>query len=185
MLVILCMRATFVNKNSCLVTRIFSFDTISLYLHLLLSLFLYIYIYIYIQLHIYIYIFGKIFVAQGHFFCQRRGVNKSLTANSQNFQDGREKSREVVKRRFHDLASELPSQVHLANLNYVVSSYLYSWERKPNLYEKMNQQIDMSNENQAKEFLNIQTFYLSQHTTFFMFYTLKQTFKVAKIEKLH
>ena len=86
----------------------------------------------------------------GAFFWQRRGINKILMANSQNLQDGRGKSRKVVRRRLHDLASKLPSQVHLANLNYVVSPYLYSWERKPNLYEKMNQQINMSNENQAK-----------------------------------
>ena len=31
----------------------------------------------------------------------------------------------------------------------------------------------MSNDNQAKEFLNRQTVYLSQYITFFMFYTLK------------
>ena len=56
----------------------------------------------------------------------------------------------------------------------------------------MNPPINMSNENKTKDFLNTnrQTLHIaswlpySQRTTFITFYTFKQTFKVAKIEKI-
>ena len=41
----------------------------------------------------------------GAFSWYRGDVNKILTPNSQNFQDGRGKCSKMVKRRFHDLAS--------------------------------------------------------------------------------
>ena len=44
----------------------------------------------------------------------------------------------------------------------------------------------MSNENHTKEFPNSQRHFTFPHNTpTSMFYTLKQTFEVAKIEKLH